>query len=187
MPAVHKSAAVKSFLALTAADVMTAPVVTIPQETSLREAAGMLHRLHISGAPVVDHEGRCVGVLSSTDFVSSALEGQTPPAVVKTHFIAPWGELVDIEQTGAGEISRYMTASPVMVPPHTPLGVIAQKMVDAHIHRVLVVDYNRPIGIVTSTDVLAAIANIANRFRFEEEEEDYEQRMQGRMGGPAER
>jgi predicted transcriptional regulator len=37
-------------------------------------------------------------------------------------------------------------------------------MVDAHIHRVLVVDdQNRPCGIVTSTDVLAAVARAAQR------------------------
>jgi CBS domain-containing protein len=53
----------KQFLALTAADLMTAPVMTIPEETSLREAARLLHGAHISGAPVVDADGRCVGVL----------------------------------------------------------------------------------------------------------------------------
>ncbi|MFO0928522.1 MAG: CBS domain-containing protein [Gemmataceae bacterium] len=187
MPAIHTPDSARSLLIMTAADLMTSPVVTIPQEMSLREAARMLTRLRISGAPVVDPVGRCVGVLSSTDFVSCALEGQTPPAVLKTHFIAPWGEFVDIEQTGAGEISRYMTASPVMVPPDTPLGVVAEKMVDAHIHRVLVVDHDRPIGIITSTDVLAAVANIARRVRWEDEEADDIQRMSGKMGGPTPR
>jgi CBS domain-containing protein len=37
-------------------------------------------------------------------------------------------------------------------------------MVDAHIHRVLVVlDGDRPCGIITSTDILAAIAQEAKR------------------------
>jgi hypothetical protein len=41
-------------------------------------------------------------------------------------------------------------------------GPLAQNMVDAHIHRVLVVtDQNRPRGIVTSTDILAAVGRAA--------------------------
>jgi CBS domain-containing protein len=68
-------AAPKPLLTLTAADLMTSPVQTIRQETSLREAAGMLSGSHISGAPVVDADGRCVGVLSSSDFVTWAVKG----------------------------------------------------------------------------------------------------------------
>src|SRR6516225_2743241 len=62
----------KPFLALTAADLMTAPVVTLTQDMPLREAANFLAREQISGAPVIDSEGRCVGVLSATDFVHLA-------------------------------------------------------------------------------------------------------------------
>ena len=52
-----------------------------------------------------------------------------------------------------------MTAQPVTVGPTALIGELAQKMVDAHIHRVVVVvDESRPQGIVTSTDVLAAVA-----------------------------
>jgi len=43
--------AIKSFLALTAADLMTTPVRTILQEMTLREAANLLARSNISGAP----------------------------------------------------------------------------------------------------------------------------------------
>jgi CBS domain-containing protein len=148
---------------LTAADLMTAPVMTIPQETPLREAAHLLSRSHISGAPVVDTEGRCLGVLSSSDFVSWAEKGGEAGEGEKAiRFIAPWGEWVRIDESPDTEIRHYMTAQPVTVAPATPLGELAQKMVDAHIHRVLVVDDQvRPCGIVTSTDVLAAVARAA--------------------------
>jgi CBS domain-containing protein len=52
-----------------------------------------------------------------------------------------------------------MTADPVIVAPETPLGQLARSMLDAHIHRVIVAHADRrPLGIVTSTDVLAAVA-----------------------------
>ena len=57
-------AAARPFLDLTAADLMTTPVRTIPQHTTLREAAQLLTHERISGAPVVDADGRCIGVLS---------------------------------------------------------------------------------------------------------------------------
>jgi CBS domain-containing protein len=152
-----------SLLALTAGDLMTAPVMTIPQETPLREAARLLHRSGVSGAPVMDAEGRCVGVLSSTDFVTWVEKGGEPGEQREaTTFIAPWGEWVNIEESADNEIRHYMTAAPVTVTPRTPVGEVAQLMVDAHIHRVLVVTENdRPRGIVTSTDILAAVARAA--------------------------
>jgi CBS domain-containing protein len=161
MSAAPAQAATRSLLALTAADLMTTPVMTIPEEMSLSEAARLLSRTHVSGAPVVDAQGRCVGVLSSSDFVTwagTAEEATTSTTTIS--FIAPWGELISINDSGDHEIRRYMTAKPITVEPTTLIGELAQQMVAAHIHRVLVViDQRRPCG----TDVLAAVARAGNR------------------------
>jgi CBS domain-containing protein len=75
-----------------------------------------------------------------------------------------WGELISIDDSADHEIRRYMTARPVTVAPAAPIGELARTMVDHHIHRVLVVvDQNRPRGIVTSIDVLAAVARAARK------------------------
>jgi CBS domain-containing protein len=67
--------------------------------------------------------------------------------------------MIDIDDAPDHEIRRYMTAQPVTVAPVTPIGKVAQMMIDAYIHRVLVVvEQDRPLGIVTSTDILAAVA-----------------------------
>jgi CBS domain-containing protein len=157
VPATTKRAATRSLLALTAADLMKSPVVTIPQDTSLREAARLLHRSGVSGAPVVDPEGHCIGMLSSSDFVTRA--GDEGDGI---SFLAPWGEMIDIEESPDDELRHYMTVQPVTVAGTIPLGELAQKMVDDHIHRVLVAgEHGRPCGIVTSTDVMAAVAQAA--------------------------
>jgi CBS domain-containing protein len=71
---------------------------------------------------------------------------------------AAW-QIVDQEKLPQDTVRSYMTADPVTVAPTVPIGELARMMLDAHIHRVLVLDeQRRPIGVVSSTDILAAVA-----------------------------
>jgi CBS domain-containing protein len=184
---------------------MSRDVITIPHDMSLRAAAHLLFRNQISGAPVVDAEGRCIGVLCATDFVHWVEEGgkdaedvslpacpyqvkgqlltgeqavictlaegrcplqQMRPTTGGRHTavcLQPNGVLSDWQQVTenlpVSAVHRYMTAEVVTVGPQMPLPKVARTMIDAHIHRVIVVDEERrPIGVVTSTDLLAAMA-----------------------------
>lgn len=153
----------KPFLALTAADLMSPDVVTIPKEMSLRSVAQLLTQHHITGAPVVDGTGQCVGMISATDFMRCAEADQpTPPEsdACPACGYAEWqGYDNDPEDIPTDEVARYMTPDPVTVGPATPVGQLARQMLDAHIHRVVVVDrQNHPVGVVSSTDILAAVA-----------------------------
>jgi predicted transcriptional regulator len=149
----------KSLLALTAADVMSRDLLTIPHHMSLRAAAHRLAQAHVSGAPVLDDEGRCIGVLSATDlmeWVDSGPKAETEPACVD------W-QMMDLARIPEEEVSRYMTTDVVATRPETGIGEMARWMVNAHIHRVIVVDpAEPPVGVVSSTDILAAVANCAD-------------------------
>jgi CBS domain-containing protein len=150
----------KPLLTLTAADLMSDPVVMIPQEMSLNKAAHLLALNRISGAPVIDGEGNCVGVLSAADFVrwadhDSSASLRREPA--HESFTASWQ--VETANVPEHPVRKHMTTDPVMVGRDTTLVTLARKMLDAHIHRVIVVDESdRPVGVVSSTDVLAAVA-----------------------------
>ena len=127
----------KPLLTLTAEDLMTRAVITVPESMPLRAAARLLAREQISGVPVVSADGRCVGILSATDFLGLWVKEQSP---------------------ADEKVLRHMTPDPVMVTPDTSIGRLARMMIDAHIHRVVVVDADkRPVGLVSSTDVLAAV------------------------------
>jgi CBS domain-containing protein len=66
---------------------------------------------------------------------------------------------VEVEKVPTDEVRQYMTADVVTVPPGTRIADLARQMLDAHIHRVIVVDEERrPVGVVSSTDILAAVA-----------------------------
>lgn len=151
----------KPLLQLTANDLMARDVILIPKEMSLRAAARLLSRSRISGAPVVDADGRCIGVVSATDFVRWAEidrdAAAAAPADTDCH--CAW-QVVEPEELPADQVDRYMSRDPVMVLPDAPIGELARLMLDAHIHRVIVRDVcNRPVGIVSSTDILAAVAS----------------------------
>jgi CBS-domain-containing membrane protein len=160
----------KPFLALTAEDLMSPVVITIPQSMSLPGAARLMRRAAISGAPVVDAEGRCVGVISATDFVSWAVQcdwSAKRQAAAPACFHSPW-QIPEAEALPNDEVGRFMTVDAVTTGPETPIGELARIMVDAHIHRIIVVDApGRPIGVVSSTDVLAAVTRLAQQQRAE--------------------
>src|SRR5262249_8998573 len=147
----------KRLFSLTAADVMSRELVLVPQEMSLQGAARLLSRARVSGAPVVDHNGRCLGVLSTTDFLHWVENGNTRQRPNETMFHA-WQIYVQ-DAAPSDPVKRFMTDDPVVATANTKIGTVAQMMIDARIHRVIVVDRNeRPIGIVSSTDILAAVA-----------------------------
>lgn len=67
-------------------------------------------------------------------------------------------QIVELEKVPTYPVRQLMTADPVTVTPDTPIRVLARRMLDAHIHRVIVVDKRqRSIGIVSSMDILAAL------------------------------
>lgn len=62
----------KNPLEMTAADCMSGPCVTVSQDADLDEAAKTLERKRIRRVPVVDGEGRCVGIVSQADLALRA-------------------------------------------------------------------------------------------------------------------
>jgi predicted transcriptional regulator len=148
-------------LELTASDVMSRDVMVVPRKMSLRAAAHMLAQVHISGAPVVDDRGRCVGVLSVTDVIHWLSQGDREAKQRDSdleRICSDW-QLIDLTVVPADEVCRYMTTDVVTALTGTPIGELARKMLDARIHRIIVTDAEgRPIGIVSSTDILAAVA-----------------------------
>jgi len=157
--------AMKPFVTLTAADLMSHDVVTIPQHFSLQKAAHLLSNANVTGAPVIDARGVCVGVLSATDFIHLAdVEGCLSTRDRAECVCSEW-QVVEVANLPADEVTCFMTPDPVTVTPKTGITDLARLMIDAHIHRVIVVDaQRRPVGIVSTTDILAAVAYSEHTF-----------------------
>jgi CBS domain-containing protein len=138
----------------------------IPRAMSLRAAAHLLSEMQVSGAPVVDETGECIGVLSATDFMHSVGYGERclrRPSFDSCCFHSAW-QVGDEDKLPMDEVGSYMTTDLVTASPGTPIAELAREMIEAHIHRIIVVDArHRPIGVVSSTDILAAVAHFDPR------------------------
>ncbi len=116
-----------------ARDIMTCSVYTIPPEASVKEVAQFLDRNHISGAPVLNHDGELIGVVTQADISDKADQEGLHVADIMS------GEINPVEEeTGVDELARLLSQH--------------------RIKRVPVVHEGKLVGIVGRTDILHAVA-----------------------------
>ena len=173
-------------------DIMTADVVTVSPDQSMREVMELLTARHVSGAPVVEGEA-VVGVVSATDLLAfvAALPDlapgepgddaewrETPPVGDWEEEVEPSARYFSVlwEGVNLGEalaevetnrrsaldertIAEVMTRGPVhQMSPEAPVESAAAYMRKADIHRLLVMDGARLVGIVSTMDIVKAVA-----------------------------
>jgi len=155
------NSAIERLLNLRVRDVMAREVVTISANCTMAEAAETIRDYSVTGVPVTDEKGRCIGILSSTDFVRSLRCGSEPRPPV-SHQLSdsqPEGTL-QIEEIVDDLVRNHMTPSVQTIAENCPLVQAARCMCQEHIHRLVVLDgHSRPVGIVSSLDVISAMVN----------------------------
>lgn len=148
---------------LTAKDVMNTEILTVRMDLTVRELASFLTEKQISGAPVVDLDGRLVGVVSVTDVAES--DAERPDLVADRSSpdfdVRGWEERMNLEDVRPLHIESdellvrdIMTPTVYTIPDDTPVPRIAQTMVAGRIHRLFVTRARRVVGIVTSLDLV---------------------------------
>jgi CBS domain-containing protein len=109
-----------------ARDIMSKDVIVLTPDMDVQEAADLLVRYRIHGAPVVDAAGMLVGMVSLVDLVGK-----------------PGGTVRDI-----------MTPDPVVAMEDTPVEELAQLMLDEMVRRVPIVRGGQVVGIVSASDIV---------------------------------
>jgi CBS domain-containing protein len=154
---------------LRAADIMRADVVTVSPELPLTELEDLFMSRRITGAPVVDN-GSLVGIVSRSDIVRSlslerSLAGIIAESLVPNEW-APSEEPATIaprpDLRGRLEGQRVrdaMAQDVVTVRPDAPVAEVARALLDRHVHRVLVTQDGRLLGVISTLDLAAAIAD----------------------------
>ena len=168
-------------------DIMTTEVVTLDPEMTLREAAATLADHHVTGAPVIVN-GRVVGVLSASDILGvdaaepiedrdfNAYDPGIDEDIEPAPFFARlWPDAaMDVsERFGGGgrgdrsagrgalddrTVADVMTRNVLEIRPEATISHAAERMANACVHRLLVVDDEGLAGIVTTTDIARWLA-----------------------------
>ena len=158
-----------------ARDIMTTTVVSVVPSMKLREAAVVLRDNRITGAAVVTETGRLIGVLSETDLV----ERESQPRVRTFEFSKPRArarmsnppaktiEVLEAIETPLADTTVGEVFSPYVITarPTAPLTLLAREMVRNQVHRIFILDGTALVGVVSSMDVMKAVAGPAPRTR----------------------
>lgn len=143
--------------------IMTRRVITVKPGTPVLEAANTMLRHHLSGLPVIDDNGKLVGMVSEADFLRRSEIGTQRPRIRWLDWIIGPGkaatEYVHEHGRKVGEImteDNLCTATEDM-----ELEPLVRAMERQNVKRVPVVRENALVGIVTRSDLLRAFASLA--------------------------
>lgn len=134
------------------ADIMTANPVTIAQNKTLRDALELMESVGCHHLPVIGYDGHMVGILSDRD-CRTALNS---PYILRERW-------QDDELVGRLLVRAMMTPAPIIVEPDAPAAEAARLMLKNHINCLPVMRSETLIGIITTSDILAAFMQMSQR------------------------
>ena len=151
---------------------METKLVTVPPEMTLAELAEIFYREHITGAPVVDpaQPDRLLGVVSRSDLVRFPLY-QGAVAGMVGEFLRDLGAAEGAteeppplppslrDHLANHKVREAMAANPATVTPDVTVREVASMLVAKRLHRVLVRDGDKLIGLISSLDIVRLVAD----------------------------
>ena len=145
-------------------DIMDTSPATVAPDASVEDVVAALREHQLPGLPVVDADGRCVGIVTEADLVLPDDEGD----LHLPHYVNLFGGTVFLEslhryedrlrKAFAATASDMMTRDPDTVGPDTSVREAARLIHETGHNRLPVVDDGRLVGVVTRLDVLGALA-----------------------------
>lgn len=148
-------------LDLTAGDIMTRNVVTVPPHASIRHVAKLLATRHISGLPVVEESGKLVGMVTEGDLLTyRGTPGEHQAwwldMLAEGFDLAPnYLEAVEAERD---KVRKFMKTDIVSVPESMRLADIARLMTEKKVNRLPVLKAGKLVGIIARADLVRAFA-----------------------------
>lgn len=131
----------------TVSDVMTHTAVAIGREASYKEIVGLMHQWRVSAVPVLEGEGRVVGVVSEADLLPKEEFRRTDPALPD--------QLKEASKAGAVLAEELMSSPAITVHPDAPVAEAARIMARKHVKRLPVVNALGMLeGVVSRSDLL---------------------------------
>ncbi len=142
---------------------MDTALPTVLPEDSVESVLTVMREHELSGVPVVNEGGRCVGIITEEDLV---MRGEDADLHLP-HYFQLFGGFVFLESLShfedrlrkavAATSGDLMTEHPVTIEPEASAADAARVIAEAGHNRLLVVEHGRYVGVVTRVDVLSAL------------------------------
>ncbi|CAA9517469.1 MAG: hypothetical protein AVDCRST_MAG45-2292 [uncultured Solirubrobacterales bacterium] len=145
-------------------EIMDADPVTVTPGTPVEDVVRLLSERELPGIPVVEADGRCVGIVTEADLIIADEQGD----LHLPHYIELFGGVVFLEplrhfedrlrKAFAAKVEDMMTRDPLTVGPETSARETARVISESGHNRLPVVEEGRLVGVVSRADVLGALA-----------------------------
>ena len=154
-----------TWASLTAQDIMQTTVLTVSTNTPLSEVERILSEHRIGGVPVTEEAGHIVGVISIRDLIEHYSEdpGSRPRHegfynMSSEELLEEDMESLELPEESQETAGELMTAQVYTVAADASLRDVCSSMVKLKIHRILVEDNKRTVGLISTMDILKALA-----------------------------
>lgn len=146
----------------TAEDIMSRKVITVTEDTSVKELARILLNNNISGVPVIDADSNLIGIVTESDLVFQNKKLQVPAVIaILDSFLFlnnPDKMEKELKKMAGATVKDISTGAVVSVGPDTPLDEIATIMTEKKVHTLPVLsDSGQMLGIVGKKDIIRTI------------------------------
>jgi acetoin utilization protein AcuB len=131
-------------------DRMSSPVITAKEDTSFQDALKLMHEKGIRRLPVLNKQGKLVGIVSESDLLHAAPSSATTLSMWEMHYL-----LAKLQ------IKEIMTKEVITTTPDAPIEDAARLMVSHRIGGLPVVNgQGDVVGVITETDIFGTFVEM---------------------------
>ncbi|MCK5533889.1 CBS domain-containing protein [bacterium] len=145
-----------------AKEIMTKKVFTVSPEMSISDVASFLLAQKISGAPVINKQGKLIGIVTEDDLIFQDKKIHFPTVVNILGgliYLENFKHFDDeLKKIMAQNVLEIMTKEVITIKEDTSVCEIATLMTEKQVHLFPVMDQDRIVGIVGKADIVKAIA-----------------------------
>lgn len=131
---------------ISVADYMSTKLIKFSPEQNMDEVIEALLKHKISGGPVVDEEGKLVGVISEGDCMKEVVKGK-------------YNNMPNL----SGKVADHMTTQVISISPETNIFDAAGMFLEKRIRRFPVVNMGKLVGQISQKDIMRAVHRMSSQ------------------------
>ncbi|MCP3898478.1 MAG: CBS domain-containing protein [Desulfobacteraceae bacterium] len=144
-----------------AKDIMTKKVVSVSPEMTVSELALLLTSHNIGGAPVIDENGKLLGIVTENDLIDQKKKVHIPTAITifdSVIFLENQEKMEkEMLKTIGSTVEDIYSRDPLTVEEDTPLDEIATIMAEKNVHTLPVLNQGALTGVIGKQDIIKTL------------------------------